>query len=101
MSEFPTLVYRCPGACSRPGGTYGWLAARDAVQLDALLASGWFRTLPEAIACRAEASAPAREQENAPPTREELVQRAAELGIKVDGRWSDARLADEIAKRGT
>lgn len=34
--------------------------------------------------------------ESATPARNELVQRAESLGIKVDGRWSDARLAKEI-----
>lgn len=33
-------------------------------------------------------------------TREDLNAEAEKLGIKVDGRWSDERLADEIAKAG-
>lgn len=31
-------------------------------------------------------------------TREELEKAAADKGITVDGRWSDKRLSDEIAK---
>jgi len=55
--------------------------------------------MPEAVAGKT--AAVAQEPEDGePPTREELEQRAGELGIKVDGRWSDARLMGEIAKRG-
>ena len=35
--------------------------------------------------------------DDAPPTRAELQQKADELGIKVDGRWSDRKLGDVIA----
>ena len=34
--------------------------------------------------------------DNSPPTRAELEQKATELGIKIDGRWSDRRLLAEI-----
>ena len=33
------------------------------------------------------------------PASEELVKEAEELGIDVDGRWSDSRLQDEIDKK--
>lgn len=33
-------------------------------------------------------------------TREDLNAEAEKLGVKVDGRWSDERLAEEIAKAG-
>jgi len=95
VAEFPTLVYRCPGSCARPGGTYGWLAVADRGRLDAALAAGWFLTLPEAVAGKADV---AEAVDSAPPTRAEMEQRAGELGLRIDGRWSDARLAAEIAK---
>ena len=34
--------------------------------------------------------------ENAPPTREELEQKANELGIKFDGRTTDRKLLEKI-----
>jgi hypothetical protein len=34
--------------------------------------------------------------DDAPALRAELEQKAEELGIKVDGRWSDKRLMAEI-----
>ncbi|WP_097303826.1 hypothetical protein [Pseudomonas chlororaphis] len=48
--EFPTMVYRTPGAHHCAGGTYNYQSAQDAEQLDQLLESGWFLSLPEAIA---------------------------------------------------
>lgn len=104
--EFPTLVYRCPGNCQRKGGTYAWHPVKDEAQLDAALADGWFVTLPEAIQAHdlpqnpngkpvAEATKPVV-AEDAPPTRAELEQKAAELGIKFDGRTSDRKLAAVI-----
>ncbi len=94
--EFPTLLYRCPGPHSRPGGTYALLPVADAQALADAEQAGWCRTLPEAIAGK-----PTQKVEPAddvPPTRAELEQKAAELGVKTDGRWSDARLSAEIAK---
>jgi hypothetical protein len=35
---------------------------------------------------------------DAPPTREELEAEAARLGIKVDKRWGDRRLMQEVVK---
>lgn len=96
----PTLVYRCPGPHSRPGGTYAYLPVASEDALAKALAAGWFRSLPEAVAGKHdEPEAAEVPEDDAPPTRAELEQRAGELGIKVDGRWSDARLGAEIAKR--
>ena len=36
--------------------------------------------------------------DDVPPTRAELEAKAAELGLKVDGRWSDRRLMAELTK---
>jgi len=35
------------------------------------------------------------------PARDALLQQAELAGLKVDGRWSDKRLADELAKLPT
>lgn len=94
--DFPTILYRCPGPYSRPGGTYATLPVADAQALAEAEQAGWMRTMPEAVAGKA--AHKAEPADDAPPTRAELEQRAGELGIKVDGRWSDARLAAEIAK---
>ena len=94
--DSPTLLYRCPGPYSRPGGTYALLPVADAQALAEAEHQGWFRTMPEAI--EGKPAHKAEPADDAPPTRAEMEQRASEVGLKVDGRWSDARLAAELAK---
>lgn len=109
MMEFPTIVYKVPGKYKAPGGkgrTYDYCGAQDQIEFDALIASGWFETIAEAQdaqnkpapaaqvapqAVQVQASA-----DNAPPTRVELEIKAAELGIKFDGRTTDAKLSERI-----
>lgn len=93
--EFPTLVYRCPGAHQRTGGTYAFKPILDKAEHAAALADGWFDTLPDAIEGKAPAEPDAREPDAA-PTRAELEQKAKELNIKFDGRTGDKKLADAI-----
>lgn len=59
------------------------------------------KPLPQPKTCKS-ASLPDNEltiDDNAAPTRIELEQKARELGIKYDGRWSDKRLAAVIAEK--
>lgn len=46
--------------------------------------------VPEAL------EAPQPPADDAPPTREEMLEQAARVGLKVDRRWSDARLLAKI-----
>jgi hypothetical protein len=94
--EFPALVYRCPGTNQRPGGTYSYRQIADDDELAEALADGWFSTLPEAVS-GVSATAAQEVSDDAPPTREELEAKAAELQIKFDGRTSDKALSDRIA----
>ena len=67
------------------------LQQRDAAQADLAAALDREATLQQHLEA---AQAPA------PKTREDLNAEAEQLGIKVDGRWSDERLTEEIAKAG-
>lgn len=103
--DFPTLVYRCPGPhWGPPGTTYGAESVKDATELAAALSAGWFATLPEAAEAflapsQEPSSEPAAEPEDeAPLTRESLEAKALELGVKLDKRWGDKRLMEEITK---
>ena len=66
------------------------------------LAEGWSTNKAVAIAAKtavpvAAAAAPPHDViDDAPPTRDELERKAAELRIKVDKRWSDKTLAERI-----
>ena len=68
------------------------------------LAEGWSTSKAVAIAAKtavpvADAAALSDDVgDDAPPTRDELERKAAELRIKVDKRWSDKTLAERIEK---
>lgn len=100
--EYPSLVYRCPGAHQRMGGTYAYLPVQDEDEHAKASADGWFDTLPEAIEAhdnpKAAEPVKAEPADDAPPTRAELELKATELAIKFDGRTSDKKLAAAIAE---
>ena len=68
------------------------------------LAEGWSASKADAIAAKtavpvADAAALSDAVgDDAPPTRDELERKAAELRIKVDKRWGDKTLAERIEK---
>lgn len=105
MSDFPTIVYRCPGPhWGPPGTTYGSVGVNNADELAARLAEGYHRSIPEAAEAFFAAKAPkpaapapiATPADNAPPTRDEMLEQAARIGLKTDKRWSDATLLANI-----
>lgn len=102
MTEFPALVYKAKGKHIRPHGTYDFLGVNNAEELAQKLSEGWFESLEAAINRPNSTTSnekPALEpivDDNSPPTREELEAKAAELGIKVDGRYSDKKIAQLI-----
>lgn len=105
MSDDFIAVYRSPGPhWGPPRKTYDikGVAAED---LGAAIADGWHVSFLAALGLEPEAETvapePAPEPEpapadDAPPTRTEMEQQAALLGIKVDRRWSDETLMAKI-----
>lgn len=94
MQRFPQGLFK-PGDMPLAGLKLACLEVRDEAELAAALADGWFEDPTEADAARppepdADAAIDAK------PTRAELEQKAAELGLKFDGRTSDAKLAAAI-----
>jgi hypothetical protein len=65
--NFPTLVYRCPGAHQCEGNTFDYAPACDESELGQLIKDGWWPTLPLAM--------------NPPETEEELEK---ELALCLD-----------------
>lgn len=102
MLIFPTIVYRVPGAHSGDGFTYDYAGALDQKAYDALVAQGWHATLVDAVSppvVAPAASEPVIDEvpaDDAPVTRAELEAKANELGVKFDGRTSDAKLLAKI-----
>ena len=110
--SFPTIVYRCPGPHYGPSGkTYESKGIVDGAALADALADGWYETMPEAVAGPgpllvevlegnevSAATALESLSDDDAPTRAELEQQAASLGVRFDGRTGDSLLAERIAK---
>lgn len=90
-NDFPRMLFKENGPHEIHGGRFDTLIVHDEVEKDAAFAVGWHLTTDEA---KARAAVP---EDDAPATRAELEQKAHELGIKFDGRTSDAKLAAKIA----
>jgi len=91
--EYPVLVFKDGGPYQRAGGYYNHMAVEDEAEYEIALLDGWFATLPEAIEGKKQ---DLEAEDLSAPTREELEQKATELGIKFDGRTNDKKLADKI-----
>jgi butyrate kinase len=99
MSDFPDMVYRTPGPHrAQNGGTFGYLGVNNADEMQAALSDGWYLTVDAAFAALDEEVTEAIDDVS-PATREELEQKARELGIGFNARTTDAVLAQRIAER--
>jgi hypothetical protein len=107
--EFPRLLYRSGTAWSLEAGRFDLLEVASAEALEAAQAEGWHldqyaakeaheAAQPVAPVEQAIDAAPPAEPayDASAPTRAELEQKAAELGIKFDGRWGDKKLSAAI-----
>lgn len=112
MISLPTILYKrggtWPGPLDRYGNatTFSTLACDTMEQVEAALAEGWH--LNSWTACdqagpwddevvEAEVVEVVPEPaDNAPPTRAEMLEQAAKLGLRVDRRWSDETLLAKI-----
>ena len=97
--QFPRFVYKCPGPLQRAGGTYASLLVKSGEAFDAAMLDGWHPDMLAAInpPVPVEVVKPPEPDDNAPPTRAELEQKATELGLKFDGRTGDTKLGKMIA----
>lgn len=99
--DFPIFVYRCPGPHFGPSGTtYDSADANDIQELEKLLSQGWSKSLIDAVDKFLNSSKYVddfnQSDDNAPVTRQELELKASELGVKFDGRTTDALLFKRI-----
>jgi hypothetical protein len=97
-NTFPRMLYKAGGTEAIHGGKFSTLIVADEGAQEAAIADGWSLTTDDAKAVQ-EAAAKAAEDANRPPTREEMLQKAEELGLEVNARWGDKRLADEITAK--
>lgn len=116
MDDQTFMLVRVGKEWQLESGWYDLRVVHTKDDLDAALADGWFldqyaakaaheaaalaaQPAPAAGAGDAGADAAAVPADDAPPTRAELEQKAAELGVKFDGRVSDKTLAQRIADK--
>ena len=98
-----SMLYKAPGPHFCDGSMVDYIVVADSLD-DETVAAGWFRTIPEALAAaevkapEAPEDAPEVPADDAPVTRAELEAKATELGLKFDGRTTDAKLAERIAE---
>jgi hypothetical protein len=99
--DYPVFVYRCPGVYFGPSGTtYESATANDKKEFSNLMANGWSESLVKAVDAFIDPAKLVEDFEeltdNSPITRDELELKARELGVKFDGRTTDALLLKRI-----
>jgi hypothetical protein len=95
--DFPRSLFKSPGDQWVGGGSFAIEHVEDLAQYHAAKKAGWFDSVPEALESFRSGKV-AEPEDNAPPTRAEMEQRAKELGIKFDGRTTDAALLRKISE---
>lgn len=89
------MLYKAPGPHFVDGSMVDYIVVPlDLV--DKTIALGWFSTITEALAAVATAEPDDVPADDAPVTRAELEAKATDLGLKFDGRTSDAKLLAKI-----
>lgn len=102
--DFPRLLYRCPGPHKKHGHTYALRGCNNIEEFRHFAEQGWFASYEEAIVGNhmadvidAVEAADAAIDEITPATRDEMEQKAKELGLKFNSRTPDKTLAQRIA----
>ena len=98
------MPYKAGGTEQIHGGRFSTMVVVNEDELAYALEQGWALSTPDALYMAAEAEALKKEAEqvktetadSAQPTRAELEQKAAEMGLQIDKRWGDKRLQAEI-----
>ena len=106
--NFPRFVYKNGGKYQRKGGMYSFVSVNSDAELNDHLSNGWVMSLDDVInniqPKKDEVVKSQVPDDNAPVTREELNQKAKELGIKVHHKMKDSTIElminDALSKQG-
>lgn len=110
-NQFPQMLFKAGGPELIHGAAFTIKIVNDADEHAAAIADGWCETTPEALdaqqaerenaerAAAAAAAQAAAADSTKPATREELEQKATELGIPFSARVSDKKLGESIAAK--
>jgi hypothetical protein len=83
------MLYKHPGQHEIHGSNFDYIIV-DESDIEQAIKDGWFLTTEEAKSSFSEVS------DSTDATKEEMIQKAESLGIKVDKRWSVETLLDKI-----
>jgi UDP-3-O-[3-hydroxymyristoyl] glucosamine N-acyltransferase len=83
------MLYKHPGQHEIHGSNFAYIIV-DESDIEQAIKDGWFLTTDEAKASFSEVL------DSVDATKEEMIQKAESLGIKVDKRWSVETLLDKI-----
>jgi hypothetical protein len=86
--EQSMMIFKCPGSQSWEGISFDYQIIKDGE-----IPEGWSKTVFEA---HDKASHPVDVDQDGEVTRDEMEQKAKELGLKFDGRTSNAKLLKMI-----
>ncbi len=87
--EFPALVFKSGGSEHSQFGKYSYIQVCSDEELTLALQDGWSKTLESAFILDGEL---VEESTDLPPTREELIQKAKELGIQFHHKLGDEKI---------
>jgi len=90
-----TMLYKHPGIHEIHGDRFDYIIV-DSDQVNEALADGWSLTTDGAKHNNQLGAVGSEPVNEGSPTRDEMIQKAESLGIKVDKRWSDETLLDKI-----
>lgn len=102
MIKYPNLAYKCPGTHHCPGGTYDYRQVSNENELRAAIEQGWYPTLQwacqggEIKASDVLGDIEPETDATTPPTREEMEEKAKELGLQFPKNIKDETLLKKI-----
>ena len=85
------MLYKHPGSHEIHGDKFDYIIV-DALDVDEELKNGWKKTTTEAK------NSDESEADDTEASREEMLAKAEEIGLDVDGSWSDKKLMAKITE---
>jgi hypothetical protein len=103
MSKYPMAVYKAPGDEVIDGKHFTSKVVADESEHDQALDDGWHESPADADEAHQKTvkadESKAADDQSGKPTRDELVQKAKELGIAFKPQTSDKKLLEAIEER--
>lgn len=95
--QYPRMLFKSPGPHEFHGGKFDYLIVVDEEEANDALAAGWSLSTDAAKAANEKPKAePAQVADDAAPTRDELKQKADELGLEYPKNIPTEKLAEMV-----